>query len=114
MRKTNKSTSAKQIKTVDAPARRFDSIHDMQRAAEDVFNKLSSGETSVELGQAQLRAVTVMTQNIALRLEHARLSGRIVQGADVLPDLKVDPLAKSSALAPVIGMRTLPAKKTAA
>ncbi len=77
-------------------SKNMDSVYDLEQAAKDVFKKLSSGDTSVDLGQAQLRALNSMAHYIGIRVEHARLSGRIAQGSDVLPDLKTNPHAQAT------------------
>ncbi len=56
----------------------------------DVLVRLKKGELSVPAAQAEIRAINSMLSAAQLAMEHARLSGRLEQGSDVIPDAKLD------------------------
>jgi len=53
-------------------------------------DRLISGETAVDQSHAEARLLGTAGKIMAIRLEHAKLTGRLSQGSDVLPDFKLD------------------------
>ncbi len=56
---------------------------------QDALRRLRSGESSVEQAHAEARLLATAQRVVLVELEHARLSGRIEQGSDVLPDVRL-------------------------
>lgn len=82
---------------------------DIAKAAEDVADRLKAGKVSVEQAQFELRALNAANQSFALRLEHARLTGRLQQGSDVLPDTQLDPNAEPTPIRQIGKAKVQPA-----
>jgi len=90
-------------------SKKIETAKDIMDAAAEVLQGLRSGKLPVEAAQAQIRAINTMNGNFALRLEHARLTGRLIRGNDVLPDTKLDASATPSKRS-VIEMKPEPKK----
>jgi hypothetical protein len=63
---------------------------DLLNSIKDATDRLVGGETPVDEAHAEARLLGVASKVIALRLDHARLTGRLEQGLDRLPDIKLD------------------------
>lgn len=61
-------------------------LSELRNAANDTLRRLRAGDVSVGVAQAEIRAIGMSVSVATLALEHARLSGRIEQGSDVIPD----------------------------
>jgi len=62
---------------------------DLLAAVQDARARLVAGETPVDSAHAEARLLGVGAKVLALRLDHARLTGRLEQGSDVLPDVRI-------------------------
>ena len=49
--------------------------------------RLVGGETPVDEAHAEARLLGVAAKIMALRLDHARMTGRLKQGSSLLPDM---------------------------
>jgi hypothetical protein len=94
---------------------KMETMSDLANLIKDTFDRLRSGESSVEQAQAEIRALNSMQSGMAIRLEHARLTGRLIQGSDVLPDMKLNPSAEPSAvqIGSAAAAKTLTSRKRA-
>lgn len=52
-------------------------------------DRLVGGEASVEEAHAEARLLGVASKILAIRLDHARLTGRLTQGDPSLPDVRL-------------------------
>jgi len=55
----------------------------------DAIRRLRAGESSVDQAHAEARLLGTAQRVVLVELEHARLSGRIEQGSDVLPGVRL-------------------------
>ena len=51
--------------------------------------RLVAGEMPVDQAHAEARLLGTAAKLLGVRLEHARLTGRLEQGSDVLPDVRL-------------------------
>ena len=63
---------------------------ELLRSVRNATDRLVSGKTPVDEAHAEARLLGVATKVIALRLDHARLTGRLQQGSKRLPDILLD------------------------
>ena len=75
-------------------SKKIESSQDLMNVAAEVLQGLRSGKVPVEMAQAQIRAINSINSTFALRLEHARLTGRLERNSDVLPGTNFDSKAK--------------------
>jgi len=81
-------------------SKQLPTVGEIQIMAQSVLERLRSGEIPVGQAKAEIAAINAVNAGTALRMEWARISGRIENGSDVLPDLKLDPNATPGALKP--------------
>lgn len=53
----------------------------------DAHERLKSKETDATTAHAEARLLTAATRVMAVSLEHARLTGRLVEGSEMLPPM---------------------------
>lgn len=69
--------------------RKWDSIANITEDAYDLYNDIGES-TAVEVAKAKNRTLGVVAKLCDVRLEHARRTKRLVEGSDVLPDVKLE------------------------
>lgn len=67
---------------------KWSSASELMETIRDATDRLVSGETSVDEAHAEARLLGTAGKVIGLQLDHARLTGRLQQGSDVLPDFR--------------------------
>lgn len=67
----------------------WNTTDDLLDSIKNATDRLIEGKTSVEESHAEARLLGVAGKIIGLRLDHARITGRLVQGSNLLPDLKL-------------------------
>jgi len=66
-------------------------VYDLEMEAKAIGAKLRAGDMTVDVAKQLLGTLRVRAQFMAIRLEHARISGRIGQSEDALPHLLLAP-----------------------
>jgi|GEM_PF-4560202 len=64
-------------------------ISDMMAEIHAAHARLVGGDVDVDQAHAEARLLGVACKTVDLRLHHARLTGRLEQGADSLPDVRL-------------------------
>ena len=67
---------------------------ELAEAAERAVEELQTGKISCEEARVRIAGLKVIGMNHAQRLEHAKLTGRLVNGSDELPDYTSPPKKK--------------------
>lgn len=56
---------------------------------EEAHRRLLNGEATVDKAFAESRLFAVAIKTLDLRLHHAKLTGRLTEGSDLLPDVRI-------------------------
>lgn len=62
---------------------------DLLASIHDAYDRVRKGETPVDQAHAEARILGTASRVLMVQLEHARLTGRLTQGSDELPDFGV-------------------------
>ena len=63
------------------------STKELLETIHDATKRLKDGETPVDEAHAEARLLGVAAKMIGIRLDHARMTGRLKQGSRKLPDM---------------------------
>lgn len=67
------------------------STRELMAEIRDAHRRLRNGEATVMQAHAEARMFGAAARLLDVQLEHARLTGRLETGSDVLPDVKLSP-----------------------
>lgn len=67
----------------------FTSTTDLEDAVQEVLERLREGKIDAKVAHTEIRGLNVIQKSWDTRLEHARLTGRLAQGDEELPALKI-------------------------
>ena len=68
----------------------WNTTSDLLASIQNATERLTTGKTPVDEAHAEARLLGVAAKTIGLRLDHARITGRLQQGSDLLPDFKLE------------------------
>lgn len=64
-------------------------LGELLEAVQGAQRRLVAGETPTDQAHAEARLLGTAAKILGVRLEHARLTGRLEQGSDALPDVRI-------------------------
>lgn len=62
---------------------------DLLADVQDARRRLLAGKATVEQAHAEARLLGTAAKVLGLRLDHARLTGRLIADSDLLPDVRL-------------------------
>ena len=68
---------------------KWKTVGDLLSEIEGAHARLQSGETPVNQAQAEARILSAGVKTLGVMLEHGRLTGRLANGSDDLPDVRI-------------------------
>jgi hypothetical protein len=69
--------------------KRWRTTGELMTDVQDALVRLRDGTSSVDQAHAEARLLATAQRVVLVELEHARLSGRIEQGSDLLPGVRL-------------------------